>query len=212
MHPVRLPAMHSVPLLARFSFPLACIAAILSLSQVQAAEPGTAPALGSVTDYYLALPQEILGVGGPSPVERRKLIDTEDLKNGYLHLSSGDWEGFGEIVLWRRPDKTYLLGVGLAHCGPECGQHLRFFEHREDGFHEVTDQVWSPLSEADISARFEKVTGKKYADGGAPPTLVKLPRTGTSLSLQTQEAFTGGLHTLATWTFQGGKFVLQPGP
>jgi len=116
----------------RYYFPIACLA-FLSLSQVQAAEPAKAPALKTVADYYLALPQEVLGVGGASPAERRKLIDTEDLKNGYLHLSSGDWEGHGEVVLWRRPDKTFLLGVGLAHCGPECGQHLRFFEHRDGG-------------------------------------------------------------------------------
>jgi len=192
-------------------FPMTCLAALL-LSPVQAAEPGKPPSLKNVTDYFLALPQEALGVGGDTPAERRKLIDTEDLKNGYLHLSSGDWEGHGEVVLWRRPDKTYLLGVAIAHCGPVCGQHVKFFALRDGKLQEVSAEVWSPLAEADIAARFEKVTGGKYEDDDSPPTLVKLPRKGTSLLLQTQEPFTGGLHTLATWAFKDGRFVLQPGP
>ncbi len=195
----------------RFCFPMACLAALL-LPPVQAAEPVKAPALKNVIDYFLALPQEVLGVGGASPAERRKLIDTEDLKNGYLHLSSGDWEGHGEVVLWRKPDKSFLLGVSIAHCGPVCGQHLKFFVHREGKLQEVTGEVWAGLSDEDITARYEKVARQKYADGEIPPTLVKLPRKGTALALVTQAAFTDGEFTLATWAFQGGKFVLQPGP
>jgi hypothetical protein len=191
--------------IGRIAFPLTLLTLGTAL-----AEPAGPRSPKNVTEYLLALPFEALGVGGKTAEERRKLIEIEDLKNGYLRLSSGDWEGFGEVVLWRRPDKSFLLGVAIAHCGPVCGQHVRFYVHRDGKFAEVTGGVWSPLTDAEVRARFERAAGKKYAEDD-PPTLLKLPRKGTSLRLVTQAAFTDQEYLLASWAFEGGKFVLQPG-
>ena len=148
------------------------IFAILFLSTFPASVFGQTPPK-TVTDFYLALPDNLSDIAGASrsdlpnfegslvfsPSEksrsqsasdkfRKSLIKVEDVKNGYLYLE-GMWEGWAEIALFRKADGTYLVAVSQVGCGPGCAGDLMFLAYEKGRWTNVTRRVFPAASSGD---------------------------------------------------------------
>lgn len=161
-----------------FVLTLISFAGVLAQSQPQ-----------TVTEFYLALPGSVNGIAGTEDLDgsefkddfffysnernesrsaiikyRKSLIKTEDIKNGYLRLESGEWEGWAEIVLFKKTGGKYLVAVSQVGCGPSCDGGVMFLYYKNGKWTNVTKQVFP----------FESSYGPGY---------YRLPRVGTTIEL-----------------------------
>ena len=162
----------------------------------------------TVVDYFLLLPDKYIGLGKLPASERLKMIKIKDIRNGWLKCSQMAWEGWLEMAIFRKPNKTYMTGIAVANCGPVCSQDIYFLEYRSKKWVDVTSNVFKKLSNSEIQKRYKKVFGSSYGEDEIP-VLYEIPRHGTTLWVVTQEAFTGKKKKLAGYNFKNGKFILM---
>lgn len=169
--------------------------------------------LKTVTDFYLAMPRNISEIASPdgSSFEsdfyfndngtnksdsaiakyRKSLIKTEDIKNGYLKLESNGWEGWMEIVIFKRVDGHYIVAVTQVGCGPSCIGEIMFLTYSGDKWTNVTNQVF-PVTPSSFKGYF------------------RLPRVGTTVELvcgdDSSEDCKKG-ETLSVFKWNKGKFI-----
>lgn len=86
--------------------------------------------------------------------ERKKNIKIEDIKNGYLRIESVDWEGYGEVALFKKSDGSYLIGQTEVGCGPACTGNVEFWTYKAGTWTNVTKQVFT-FSESDLNKIFD---------------------------------------------------------
>lgn len=157
----------------------------------------------TVTDYYYKIPRNYLAEL-PDLEARKRAIRVRDDKNGYLRLE-GDWEGYAEVVLFRRPEGGWLLGIAVAHCGPACEQRVYFLEPQS--WRDCSAEVF-PITRSQVAERFQKLGIRLTEDyGEALPYLVILPRYGTTVRIIVQPEFTERETTIMKLVYTGGRFV-----
>ena len=163
----------------------------------------------NVLEYYRLIPDEIFPA--THVPDRDKAIVVKDIPNGYLRIE-GEWEGFGEVALFRLQDpRRALIGVTRADCGPECTQIVRFMEYFADQWIDRTMAVLPEVSPAEITERYRKRKAPSDPDwGDEVPTLLLLPRRGTTLKLVVQPEFVKKEIVLFTFTFDRAQFSLNP--
>ncbi|GEM_PF-2051446 len=161
---------------------LLLIPAVFNLSSVKAQiQPKT------VTDFYLLLPGEFFSttvegktVKGKANLEkvRRSIIETEDIKNGYLNLGRYS-EGWGEVAIFKKKNGTYIVGVAESVCGPGCDGTVKFFTYQNSKWTDVTDEVFPTLNENEIKSAFENAGAEYDASGN----YFLLPRVGRTVKM-----------------------------
>jgi hypothetical protein len=146
---------------------------VLALSAQAAERPK------NVVDYWLQLPSTFFG-----PAERAKreaFIQKRDLKNGYLELSTIEWEGGGLFTIFRKTDGSMLSALQKWNCGPACTYETRFFDLVDGKWSEVTETV-HPALPAEAQARLEKLKQQgEQEDWGLCDVAFHLPKVGTEL-------------------------------
>jgi hypothetical protein len=169
------------------SYLVVCVAAWMWMALVGSTAEAAAPR--DVKDYFLALPEKYLGLGDTksSAQERTEALQLVDLKNGYLRAEFPASEGYVELAVFKRADRSDLVAVSAVACAPVCEQELTFLDPRDGKWRDVTKDVFTPVPQADLQATYRELSGKEPE---VPlPVLYDLPRYGTSLLLRTQEEF-----------------------
>lgn len=168
----------------------------------------------NVEDYFFLLPSEHWDLNGQvyNKQEKATMIDEKDFKNGWIKFSGKDaksaWEGWGEFVIFRKPDKSALIAVTIMSCGPQCEQSLKFFDFVDNKWKDISASVFKPLTTEQISLKYKKLAGNdEYAN--EPPVLYVLPRYGTTIKVITQKDICGKSLELFTYTYLNGKFNLK---
>lgn len=130
----------------------------------------------TVTEFYLALPGSVNSIAGTENLAdsgfaedffffsnerneakssiikyRKSIIKIEDVKNGYLRLESGEWEGWAEIALFKKADGTYLTAVSQVGCGPSCEGGVLFLDYKNGKWTNVTKRVFPAAPSSAVS-------------------------------------------------------------
>lgn len=167
----------------------------------------------TVEDFYLLLPAKYIQPLAAMK-DRRKLIKTQDIANGYLYLSgekaAAGWEGWAEIALFKKTNGEYVVGVVDGDCATMCYSGVEFLEYKNGKWTEVTSRVLPEISDEMILSRYKKLFpgDTEYEQGNPPYTNYELPRKGTTIRLNANEGGDGNtlLYELV-WT--GAKFDLK---
>lgn len=176
---------------------------------------GAAAQVRTVTDYYLAMPDDqystdIEGnkIRGKAALERyrRSLIKIEDKRNGYLRLE-GPWEGWAEIALFKKKDGSYIVGHAETGCGPACSGFVKFYTFAGGKWTDVTSQVFDEPSDDEVIAIL-KSNKIDIAESGTDVYYV-LPRIGTTLKMACNMCREGGSSdvVLTSFRWNGAKFA-----
>jgi hypothetical protein len=148
---------------------------VLALS-AQAAEPPK-----NVVDFFMQLPSSLFGPADPAA--RQALIKKKDLKNGYLELSSIEWEGAGLFTIFRKSDGSMLSALEMWNCGPACSYDTRFFDLVDGKWTEVTKTV-RPTLPTEMTARIAQLEKQgEQEDWGLCDVAYHLPKVGTELKV-----------------------------
>jgi len=159
----------------------------------------------SVVDYYLLLPDKYLTAGG-NRQERLKSIKINDARNGYLRIE-GAWEGYTEIALFKKPDRTDLIAVSDVHFGPGPEQRLYFLEYRNSLWTDRTQEVMPVISTAAIASAYRAKRRPADEDfGDDVPHIYLLPRIGTTVKIIIAPGMTERGITLLELKWRGGRF------
>ncbi|NNE98083.1 MAG: hypothetical protein HKN25_03580 [Pyrinomonadaceae bacterium] len=105
-------------------------------------------------------------------------IEIRDTKNGYLKITGGI-DGWLEVALFRKKDRSPVLVIGVTGCGPACGTELHAFEFKNGNAENVSEKLFPRFFENEIDNKLYRRTGKKedyYGD-----ILDVLPRKGTTI-------------------------------
>lgn len=166
---------------------LACSAATVS---AQKKTPRT------VEDFYLLLPAKYIQPLA-SVKDRKKLIKTRDVANGYLYLSGEsakvDWEGWAEIALFKKTNGDYIVGVVDGSCATICYSGVEFLEYKNGKWSAVTAKVLPEISDEMILARYKKLLpdSTEYDQQNTPYTNYQLPQKGTTVKVNANEGGDG---------------------
>lgn len=173
----------------------------------------------TVTEFYLVMPDDIyvfstkMGEKITDKAElikfRKSLIKIEDIKNGYLKLE-GDWEGWAEIVLFKKTDGSYLIAENLSGCGPACEGTLKFWTYKGGKWTEVTKQIWTEISGTDAIKVFNshRQDGIERAEENDFSFYYLLPRYGKTLKIACNLcSYLDGDFVFMQFDWNGTKFV-----
>jgi len=164
----------------------------------------------SVVDYFMLLPAEHLSLLEHAKKNRKSLIQIQDLKNGYLGLSTVETEGAAQIALFRKANREAIIAVSEFDCAPVCSGGLKLLQYKNGKWTDVTAQLLPQIDDADILAAYNRV---KAVDDEAqtledmPFTLWELPKKGTTLRLNLGEASSPSNKTLLKFAWKGDHFV-----
>ena len=172
----------------------------------------------TVQDYYLSVPESYFRVGedklpfAGSREKRTKAIQTNDGKNGYLRLETEEWEGYGEVALFKEPQGGIVLGMVLTECAPGCRQSVTFLEYAPQ-----TTEKWKNVTAAILPKLAKKALLEIYRVKKAKadeayteedlPVLYVLPRYGTTVTVTVDPQFTASPIVLAELAWRNGKFI-----
>ena len=167
----------------------------------------------TIEDFYLLLPAKYIAPLAKIK-DRRKLIKTLDVANGYLYLSGegamSDWEGWAEIALFKKTNGDYIVGVVDGSCATMCYSGVEFLEYKNGKWTEVTNRVLPDISEQMVLDKYKKLfpESREYNRENPPYLNYELPRRGTTVIVNANEAGEGNtpLFELA-WT--GARFELK---
>lgn len=147
----------------------------------------------TVEDFYMALPAKYISPLGEIK-DRRKLIKTSDIANGYLYLSGEKampaWEGWAEIALFKKTNGEYLIGVVDGSCATFCYSGVEFLEYKNGKWINVTSKVLPEISDKTILDRYKKIRpdSDEYDEQNPPHTNYELPQKGTTVKVNANEA------------------------
>ena len=164
-------------------FPLACFALATALLPAQGAAPQT------VLDYYDLLTAEELPALDAGGKPRRALIKRQDVANGFLSVENN--EGWAQVALFRKKDRTAVIGVTQTECGPVCGGFVKFLQYRDGKWQDVTDALLPKATDQEILAaynRLKKAGDDAYTFKDPPLVYWDLPRAGTTVKMLTGDS------------------------
>ncbi len=172
----------------------------------------------TVTDFYLAMPSSVYSTTSEGNEitnknelikYRRSLIKIEDIKNGYLRLE-GAWEGWSEIVLFKKTDGSYIIAESKTGCGPGCEGSLKFQTFKNNKWTDVTKEVWTDISFKEAVKVFNsrKQDGIEPAEENDFSFYYLLPRYGKTLKIACNMcSFLDGDFVFMQFDWNGSKFV-----
>jgi hypothetical protein len=152
----------------------------------------------TVTDFYLKLPTKHLKIL-ETISNRRGLIKTEDTANGYLRLESKDWEGWGEVALFKRANGSYIVAVTEYSCAPVCDGNLTFLDYKKGKWKEL--ELLPRYTVGDLRTAFHGATGRSPDEDEMNEQVFELPRKGKEITLKI-----GGVPVLG-FLWQSDEFV-----
>lgn len=168
--------------------------------------------LKTVTDYYLSLPPDIYGqdnygepLKGKKKLEeyRRSLIKQEDIENNYLRLE-GIWEGWAEILLFRKEDGSVIFAHAESGCGPVCSGSIHFYSYQAGKWTEVTDDIFPEITEAELEKLYRK--NNLSVEEGIYAYFL-LPQVGDTVRLACNVCSDEEHFTLLRFQWNGERFV-----
>jgi hypothetical protein len=178
----------------------------------------------TVTDYYLAMPDNVYSSGvdgakikGKAAIAkfRKSLIKIEDIKNGYLKIE-GTWEGWAEIVLFKKTDGSYIIGQAESGCGPACDGFVKFWTYKAGKWTDATKSVFTEPTGKAVAKQFNATKGEidEAADESGMPFYYNLPREGKIMKVacnECSEVIDGAEDfTIFQYEWNGAKFVKKP--
>ncbi len=135
----------------------------------------------TVTEFYLKMPAKYLQILKAIP-NRRALIKTEDTANGYLRLESKDWEGWGEVALFKRANGSHIVAVTEYSCGPVCDGNLTLLDYKNGKWKEV--ELLPRYSVGDLRTAFHGATNRQPSEDEMNEQVFELPRKGKEITLK----------------------------
>jgi hypothetical protein len=184
--------------------------AIFCFALTAAAQSG---APKTVEDFYMLLPAKYI-----QPLaavkDRRKLVKTRDIANGYLYLSGEssmpDWEGWAEVALFKKTNGDYLIGVVDGSCATFCYSGVEFLEYKNGKWTEATAKVLPEITDKMTLDRYKEIfpDSTEYDARNPPHTNYELPQKGTTVKVNANEA--GADNTLLfELSWNGARFELK---
>lgn len=177
----------------RRAFVSLVLATLATLGSTAFAAPAAQPP-HTVVDFYLLLPSDYFereNDGRHRPKERLALCSGReegivDIPHGYLFAAGDGAQSDLTVCLFKRPDRTYLVGVGQdSH--PDLAPFLDFYEYKAGRLHKVTRAV--------LPVPFN------------PKLSYQLPRYGTTIRVTNS---TG--KSIYDLVWQGRKFTVRRAP
>lgn len=187
----------------KFCLIILTILCFQQLISAQSSEPKT------VTDFFYLLPEKHFapyhdGEGKKPDLKeyRKSIIKIEDIKNGYLRLE-GLWEGWAEVVVFKKTTGKYIVGISEVGCGPICGSEEIFLAYENGKWTDITTQVLPKISETQLKAAYKR---HKITEEDEPGLVYELPRVGKTIKVRTD-----GDKNLVIFelTWNGAKFILK---
>lgn len=129
-------------------------------------------------------------------------IEVNDTRNGFLRIT-GAFEGWIEVALFRNPDNSPVLLVGLNTCGPACGTDLFAYRLKDDDFVLSNESVLPKLDEEEVVAKYRRNVNDKDAE--IISYLYQLPREGRKVKIS--EDVSGDMIFEMEWL--GDRFVVN---
>ncbi len=167
----------------------------------------------TVEDFYMLLPAKYIQPLGEMK-DRKKLIKTRDVANGYLYLSGEKaipgWEGWAEIALFKKTNGEYVVGVVDGSCATICYSGVEFLEYKNGKWSEITSRVLPEISDEMILSRYKKLfpDSTEYSQGDPPYTNYELPQKGTTIKMNANEGGDGNI-ALFELTWNGTRFNMK---
>ncbi len=115
------------------------------------------------------------------PIQADLLIETKDLKNGYIRYSQKSSEGFSEFAIWIKKNKEVIAAEASYGCGPGCSlSSIKFYEFNGENYTEVTNKFYPAKK---IEAIFKKrLAALSVKDKENDPSLwILIPEKGTTI-------------------------------
>lgn len=158
----------------------------------------------NVLDYYKLEPDNALD---SDAMQAR--ITVEDLKNGYLKIE-GAFEGYIEVALFRKKDRSPILIVSNTSCGPVCTSGVRAYAHKDSKMIDITDKTLPSPDEAEIKTIYDrkKKEGDDDYENYAVPLVYELPRVGREITVKADTTFAPSDITIFKLNFKNDKFVI----
>ncbi|HQU86325.1 MAG TPA: hypothetical protein PKY59_24560 [Pyrinomonadaceae bacterium] len=169
---------------------LLLIISIFAFSSFAFAQPKT------VTDYFLAMPDsenfpyyrnEQTTTKEELVKFRKSMIEIEDIKNGYLKLK-GDWNGYGEIVLFKKTDGSYLIANSRVNCDEGCEGFLELYSYKNGNWKDVGFDLLPKYGDIVMEYNKKRPKGTPAANVSGDDTIglefvYHLPRVGRSIKI-----------------------------
>ena len=141
----------------------------------------------TVKDFYYLLPEKYFPQpdfdDGPKLSQRafrKSIIETEDIKNGYLSIMGGFKEGWVEVAIFKKTNGKYIVGISSIGCGPVCSnEDMDFLSYENGKWRNVTNEVLQKISEAQVKAAYKR---KQIEDEYG--LVYELPRVGTTIKVK----------------------------
>lgn len=137
----------------------------------------------TVVDFYKLLPDDQFKFpeGFSTQVQknnfRKKAIKVTDIKNGYLKLDgrsapTDDESYMCEVVLFKKKNNSYLVGLSQTNCMTICEGTVKFLEYTNSAWTDVTKSVFTLPTEKEIEKYLHEET-----------YFFALPRTGKTMMM-----------------------------
>lgn len=194
--------------LSKIFLPLGLIA--LFFAGFQTAQAQTKASPQTVTDYFMLLPKAHLSLLEFAGKNRKNLIQREDLKNGFLGLSSEQSEGAAQVALFRKKNREAVIAVSEFDCAPACSGGLKLLQYKNGKWTEVTAQLLPEIDDHEILAAFNRIKTKgddAHDENDMPFTTWELPQKGTTVRLVLGDASDSSGKTLISFTWNGERFA-----
>lgn len=188
------------------SFPIPLT--FLALVAIPLAAQST-PAPKTVLDYYQLLPKEELALLETAK-SREALLKTKDVANGFLGLESDSGQGFAQVAVFRKKDRSVVVGVSQMECGPICVGSVKFLQYQDGKWQDVTDALMPKATDEQILAAYNRLKKKgddEYTLKDPPSFYWDLPRTGTTVRLLTGDSGPKTDKVLMRFTWDGTRFT-----
>lgn len=198
---------------------LLLIISIFAFSAFAFAQPKT------VTDYFLAMPDsenfpyyrnEQTTTKEKLVKFRKSMIRIEDIKNGYLKLQ-GDWNGYGEIALFKKTDGSYLIANMRADCEEGCEGFLDIYSYKNGNWKDVGYDLLPKYGEIAMEFNKKRPKGTPAANVSGDDTigfsyLFHLPRVGRTIKISCSMCVPSQKNAdeqffFAEYEWNGAKFV-----
>lgn len=190
---------------------IAALAVMFFGITANAQSKGKAPK--TVVDFYLLLPAKYIQPLAKTK-ERRKLVQTLDVANGYLYLSGEkampEWEGWAEVALFKKTNGEYVVGVVDGSCATICYSGVEFLEYKNGKWSEVTKQVLPEITDQMTLNRYKKLfpDDAEYNEQNPPYINYELPQKGTTVKVNANEGGDGNT-LLFELAWNGARFELK---
>jgi len=164
----------------------------------------------TVTDYFMRLPEAHLSLLKYAKKNRKDLIQMEDVKNGYLGLSSNESEGAAQVALFRKKNREAVIAVSEYDCAPACSGGIKLLQYKSGKWTDATAQLLPEIDDHEILAAFnriKKMDDDAHDESDPPYTLWELRQKGTTLRLVLGDASESSGKTLISFAWNGERFV-----